>query len=446
MRNVLVLDPRQTLKDQLHQFAAADLAFHGVQTPAAARQLLAKKRCSVGLVNFEGLATLPHDEIEKLIGEFSAIEWIAMVTPEALKESALQAFALRAFRDYHTLPIDPQRLAMTIGHACGLASLRLALRERGGESGRFGIYGASPVMQDFFRQLEKVVKADLPVLIGGESGTGKELVAQAIHQHSNRSARPMVVVNCGAIPANLIQSELFGHEKGAFTGALQRKVGSIEAADGGVLFLDEIGDLPLDLQANLLRVLQERAIIRVGSTQKIAVDFRIVAATHVDLRAAVSAGRFREDLYYRLNVVHLQLPPLRERGGDIQLLAEAVLRNYSSANQGCLVSGFSGEAMRAMNAYHWPGNVRELINRVHRALVMTEKRLIDAADLGLDAYAADRCSITLEDARASFDRDLVETSLRANGNNVSQAARQLGISRVTLYRILNKSPASRFRG
>ena len=298
--------------------------------------------------------------------------------------------------------------------------------------------GTSPVMMNFFRQLEKVVAADLPVLIGGESGTGKELVAKAIHGQSSRSKKPFVVVNCAAIPTHLIQAELFGYEKGAFTGATERKIGKIEAANGGLLFFDEIGDLPPDLQGNLLRVLQERTITRLGSTQPIPVDFRLVAATHVDLHEAILAKRFREDLFYRLNVIHLQLPPLRERGGDVGLLAETVLRNFASTTPKCRVVGFTAEALRTINSYHWPGNVRELINRVRRGVIMSEGKLLGSGDMGFEAADLEPPAVTLEAARASFERDIVETSLRANSNNVSRTARQLGISRVTLYRVMNK--------
>jgi DNA-binding NtrC family response regulator len=350
----------------------------------------------------------------------------------------LQAFILNAFHDFHTLPIDPQRLAMSIGHACGRAGLRLALSDPDDTSGRFGIIGTSPVMMNFFRQLEKVVDADLPVLIGGESGTGKELVAKAIHGQSSRSKKPFVVVNCAAIPTHLIQAELFGYEKGAFTGATERKIGKIEAANGGLLFFDEIGDLPPDLQGNLLRVLQERTITRLGSTQAIPVDFRLVAATHVDLHEAILAKRFREDLFYRLNVIHLQLPPLRERAGDVALLAETVLQNFASTTPKCRVVGFTAEALRTINSYHWPGNVRELINRVRRGVIMSEGKLLGSGDMGFEAADLEPPAVTLEAARASFERDIVETSLRADSNNVSRTARQLGISRVTLYRVMNK--------
>lgn len=439
-RHVLALDPIGTLRAELLHLDAPNTIVHYAQSVPAARQLLADKRCSVGLVMFDAPPALLPEEVERLLAASPVTEWIAMVGSRSPPDPELRTDLLTAFHDYHTLPVDPRRLATTIGHAHGKASLRRAARWDHPATERFGIYGASRAMLSFFRQLEKVVKADLPVLIGGESGTGKELVSQAIHRYSRRSQGPFVVVNCGAIPDNLIQSELFGHEKGAFTGALQRKVGSIEAADGGVLFLDEIGDLPLSLQANLLRVLQERTITRLGSTLSVPVDCRLVAATHVDLRQAVADGRFREDLYYRLNVIHLNLPPLRERVGDVQLLAEVILRKFADANHSRVV-GFSTEALRAMNAYPWPGNVRELINRVHSAVIMGENRLISAADLGLEDCVPNGQQLTLEDARTSFEREMIQERLRANGNNVTLTARQLGVSRVTLYRIMNRPTA-----
>jgi DNA-binding NtrC family response regulator len=247
-----------------------------------------------------------------------------------------------------------------------------------------------------------------------------------------------VVVNCGAIPATLIQSELFGHEKSAFTGATQRKIGRIEAANGGVLFLDEIGDLPLDMQVSLLRVLQERTISRVGATQCVPVDFRVIAATHIDLNEAVAQGRFREDLYFRLNVLSLTVPALRERGDDIVLLAESLFTKFAARHGNGNARGLSRDALDALMRHDWPGNVRELINRIQRAVVMSENRLVSPADLGLDVAPRSITTLTLDDARNSFERDLLETRLRANGNKVSQTARQLGVSRVTLYRMINK--------
>lgn len=437
-RNVLAFDPQGHLAGQLSEVVAGDQMLHCVDSLAAAKKILSRDHCSVGLIVLDAPTAQLQEEIECLIAGAPTTEWIGIVSPKSLESREFQVFILNAFHDYHTLPIVPQRLAMSIGHACGKARMRLSLVSEDASAGRFGICGTSPVMVKFFRQLEKVINAELPVLIGGESGTGKELVARAIHNFSSRSGKPFVVVNCGAIPTNLIQSELFGHEKGAFTGATQRKIGSIEAANGGVLFLDEIGDLPLGMQVNLLRVLQEQAITRLGSTQSIPVNFRLVAATHVDLQEAIRAGRFREDLFYRLNVIHMQLPALRDRLGDVRLLAETVLKNFASGTQRRKVSGFTSEAIGAMEAFQWPGNVRELINRVHRAVIMSDSKMITAADLGLGGFVQENQGVTLEAARASFERDIIESSLRANGNNVSKAAQQLGVSRVTLYRVINK--------
>jgi len=439
MRGVVVIDPQRDICRQLQTSEIPDIEFHCVESVANARHLLCKHPCAVGLVVFDAVSTPTQEEVEQLITSATTTEWIALATPQLLESADFQSFVLGAFHDYHTLPLDLHRLRITIGHARGKAHLRLSLNgRREGELGRFGIYGTSPAMRAFFQRLEKIIDVDIAVLIGGETGTGKELVAQAIHKNSRRSKGPFVAVNCGAIPANLIQSELFGHEKGAFTGAAQRKIGSIETANGGDLFLDEIGDLPLSQQVNLLRVLQERSISRLGSTQVIPVDFRIIAATNIDLQKAVENGHFREDLYYRLNVVHLNLPPLCHRAGDVQLLGEAIFRRFSAAHNHCRTTGFSIQALRAMNAYHWPGNVRELMNRVHRAIILSDNKLISAADLGLDAFKEEPQNETLENARATLDRTIVENCLRANANNVSKAARQLGVSRVTLYRMMNK--------
>jgi len=439
MHRVVVIDPAGSISEQLQPLANIQIEFHFVASVDEARHVLFRLPCSVGLVVFDAPMILTPDRVEPLVASVSITEWIAVVMPNALESSSFQAFILSAFHDFHTLPLDTERLLVTIGHACGKAQLRHALNgKQNGASARFGIHGNSPVMQTFFQRLEKVINVDMAVLIGGETGTGKELVAQAIHKHSPRSSGPFVVVNCGAIPPNLIQSELFGHEKGSFTGATQRKIGSIEAANGGDLFLDEIGDLPLNHQVNLLRVLQERSISRVGSTQQIHVDFRIIAATHIDLHDAVLEGHFREDLYYRLNVVHLDLPPLRSREGDIQMLAELIFSKYKASSKSCRASGFSTDALRAMNSHSWPGNVRELMNRVHRAVILSDNKLISAADLGFST-TIELPGSTLDDARASFDRTMVENCLRANANNVSKAARQLGVSRVTLYRIMSKT-------
>ena len=400
---------------------------------------LRSRTFSVALVVFDAERGPDLRAIESLVSGPVGTEWIALVEPRGMQSRESQAFILRAFADYHTLPIDAQRLSVTIGHCIGKASLRQELAAgKPATQGKFRIGGCSPVMKSFFQQMEKVIGSDAPVLIGGETGTGKELVAHAIHQHSARASGPLVVVNCGAIPATLIQSELFGHEKSAFTGATHRKIGRIEAANGGVLFLDEIGDLPLDMQVSLLRVLQERTISRVGATQCVPVDFRVIAATHIDLNEAVAQGRFREDLHFRLNVLSLTVPALRERGDDILLLAESLFNKFSARHGNGKAQGLSRDALDALMRHDWPGNVRELINRIQRAVVMSENRLISPADLGLDIARRHPVTLTLDDARNSFERDLLETRLRANGNKVSQTARQLGVSRVTLYRMINK--------
>ena len=268
-------------------------------------------------------------------------------------------------------------------------------------------------------------------LVKGMSQAAGEAIMAA------RSEAPFVVVNCGAIPATLIQSELFGHEKGAFTGADRQRRGLIESANHGTLFLDEIGDLPLDMQTNLLRFLQEGTIDRVGGTRAVQVDVRVIAATHVDLEAAVASGAFRKDLYYRLNVLPLSAPPLRERGEDIGLLAQHYFGKFSG-ERGSALKGFSRRAMQALAAHDWPGNVRELVNRIRRAMVLAEGRLIDPVDLGLEPAAENPIRMPLDEARLEAERHAIAESLQFAGKNVSHAAKQLRISRMTLYRLMAK--------
>ncbi|HET8700129.1 MAG TPA: sigma-54 dependent transcriptional regulator, partial [Nitrococcus sp.] len=307
-----------------------------------------------------------------------------------------------------------------------------------GQQGECGMVGASLAMQALFRSIRKMAPADAPVLIQGESGTGKELAAAAIHELSQRAKGPFIVVNCGALPSGLIQSELFGHERGAFTGADRRKIGRIEAAHGGTIFLDEIGDLPFKMQVNLLRFLQEQTIERVGGREPIKVDARVIAATHIDLEKAVrDQGRFREDLYFRLNVLRLHIPPLRDREDDIELLAWFFFNRFA-AEGSPLLKGFSRQALEAMKQHSWPGNVRELINRVRRALLLCDKRLITPVDLGLERRQGSRQAMTLAEARNAAEYAAILGALRQADGNISQAARQLAISRVTLYRQMEK--------
>jgi len=301
------------------------------------------------------------------------------------------------------------------------------------------IGGRSPAMLGVRAMLHRYADVDLPVLVTGESGTGKELAAHALHDLSRRRERPFVAMNCGAIAPTLVQSELFGHERGAFTGATTRRLGLFESADGGTVFLDEVGDLPMEAQTNLLRVLQEGTLERVGSNRAVHVDVRVIAATHVDLDAAIARGRFREDLYYRLDVLRLRLPPLRERGDDIELLARECLDAFR-ARHAVQARGFSAAARQCLRTHPWPGNVRELLNRVRRAAVVAEHALIEPDDLQMGAATAR--VVALDDHRDRTDRDALLDALRATGGNVSACAQRLCISRMTVYRLCRKHGVS----
>jgi two-component system NtrC family response regulator len=290
-------------------------------------------------------------------------------------------------------------------------------------------------MQEVFSAVRKVATVDVPVLVTGESGTGKELVARAIHEGSERRTGPFVAINCGAIPENLLESELFGHEKGAFTGAHAQRKGRVESAQGGTLFLDEIGELPAPLQVKLLRFLQDHNIERVGGRKEIAVDARVICATNTDLRQLMEEDRFREDLFFRIAVVEVALPPLRERGDDVMVLAHSFLQRYAGES-GKRFKGFTAEATRAITGHDWPGNVRELENRVRRAVVMAEGKRVAPADLDLGEGAGGQHR--LRELRADLERDVVRQALARNHGNISRTATELGVSRPTLYDMLAK--------
>ncbi len=389
----------------------------------------------VGLVD---LGSPVPNWVTEFVHTHQHVKWIALVHPDLLLQDDVRELIRESCYDFHTLPFDQARLEITLGRACGMAALeaRPARPTRGVESDHISIVGHSPVMQGLARQIERVAGSEAPVLFQGESGTGKELAALAVHRHSRRANGPFVAVNCGALPAQLIQSELFGHEAGAFTGAGRRKIGQFELAHGGTLLLDEIGDLSLELQVNLLRFLQEGTLVRLGGLQPIKVDVRVLAATHVALDEAVETGRFREDLYYRLNVIQLDVPPLRERGTDLKELARFYFEQFRSQNP--RLRGFTQAAWQAMYAHAWPGNVRELVNRVRRAVTMAEGRLIRPEDLGLAAAGHAEKPLTLSQARSIAERELLIKVLGQCDHNVSRAARQLGVGRMTLYRLLDK--------
>lgn len=375
---------------------------------------------------------------------FAALADILSLKPETkvivasghgARESALQAIADGAW-DFYQKPIDIDALGHIVARAFHVHDLetenrRLAAREAGPALG--GLITAAPEMIKVMRTIERVAPADVSVMLLGASGTGKELLARGLHEASRRSGGAFVAINCAAIPETLLESELFGHEKGAFTGAVKTTEGKIEQAAGGTLFLDEIGDVPLPLQVKLLRFLQERVIERIGGRRPIPVDTRIVCATHRDIDAMVADGSFREDLYYRLAEIVVRIPSLAERPGDAALLAKHFVTRYA-ATMNPAVSGLSSDARAAIDAHDWPGNVRELENRVKRAVIMADGKSVTAADL--DLAAAQDSAVNLRAAREAADRRAIRHALARADGNISQTARLLGVSRPTLYDLL----------
>ncbi len=337
------------------------------------------------------------------------------------------------------LSIFAAQASLILQNAFLLSSLRADTEKLSAElqDKRFGdIIGVCPSMMEVFRKLQKVATTDISVLITGETGTGKELIARELHRRSNRVNGPFVVINCGAIPENLIESELFGHVKGAFTGAIASRPGKFQVADKGTLFLDEIGELPLNLQVKLLRALQERVVTRVGDSKPEKVDIRIVAATNRDLEKEAREGRFRQDLYFRLNVVNLWMPPLRDRGDDVLVIAKALLSKFAielSSN----VQGFTPQAMTAIKKYAWPGNIRQMENRIKKALVLCESNLLTPEDLDL-GKAAESSILPLEKAKEEFQRKYVLEILERNNGNRTQTARDLGVDPRTIFRFLER--------
>ncbi|SDD49616.1 DNA-binding transcriptional response regulator, NtrC family, contains REC, AAA-type ATPase, and a Fis-type DNA-binding domains [Massilia sp. PDC64] len=396
-----------------------------------ADRALRTERYPVGLL-LRARSLLRTTDLDSFLRRHRDTQWIGVFRPHDIDHAACRDLVVEHLVDYHTEPVDPVRLAWTLGHAHGWALLR---RPSAPQDDPGLLIGRAEPMVRLRAQVARVARVDAPVLIWGESGSGKELTAQSIHAQSARARGPFVPINCGAIPPNLIQSELFGYERGAFTGAARAKAGLIESAHGGTLFLDEIGDLPKDLQANLLRFLQEKTISRLGSTRAIRVDVRVIAASHVQLQQAVAGGAFREDLYYRLAVLPVTVPALRDRREDVVTLAEHFFRLYADERSPRL-TGFSNRAVAALLDHAWPGNVRELINRVRRALVMADGRLVTPQDLGLESPLV--MPAALDDIRARTERLALRECLQRSGQNISRAARDLGVSRTTMYRLLSK--------
>ena len=364
---------------------------------------------------------------------------VIVVTGNSDRAKAIAAIESGAY-DFIEKPVQLEVLKVVLQRAAYLSNIEREnrrLQQKSGLNEFEGLIGDSTQMQDVFRMIRRVGPSDVPVLITGESGTGKELVARAIHRQSLRKEEAFVAINCGAIPETLLESELFGYEKGAFTGAVQQRKGRIESAQGGTLFLDEIGDIPLALQVKLLRFLQDHEIQRLGAKETIAVDTRVLAATNIDLQKAIGEGRFREDLYYRLCVVTMAVPSLRERGSDITLLARTFLLKFAG-EQKKLLKGFSSQAVDSLTSHAWPGNVRELENRVKRAVVMAEGRYVTPENLELQDPLSSTDSSTLKASRENREKELVRLAMEKADGNVSRAAADLGISRPTLYQLLTR--------
>jgi DNA-binding NtrC family response regulator len=421
---------------------AAGWQLHNIRDLASARGDIKDNDIRVGLVLLSGAE--PEDwlrQVEGLLSHSTGTEWVAIVSAELLENPRVCDLVAAYCLDFHTLPVDTDRFLHSLGHAHGMASLlpiaRFAIRDE-------CIIGNSESTRTLINELDKVARVDAPLLITGETGTGKELSAREIHFRSVRHEGPFVAVNCAELPPTLIHAELFGYDKGAFTGAASRKIGYLEQAGGGTIFLDEIGDLPIDLQMLLLRFLEQKSIRRVGGVNDIPVDARVIAATHVNLPVAVQEGRFREDLFHRLNVLHIHTPALRERKGDIEQLARHFLEKFSGESR-MNVQGFNRSTLDAMHRYNWPGNIRELMNRVRRALVMCSGRLITAADLGIDDVtpARDLPPLqSLEEARAEAEQAAIAAALEHADGHANQAAELLEISRASLYRLLEKHSLS----
>ena len=426
-QKLLIVDDDEDLRTQMKWALTADYDVYLAEDRQSAIAIINKEQPVVVTLDLglppnpagveEGFAILDH-----ILDEYSHTK-VIIITGRGEKEYALRAVENGAY-DFFYKPIQLDELKVVLRRAFHVSQLEQEQREMqhrlSGDTFE-GMIGTSPQMQDVFSAIRKVATTDAPVLIRGESGTGKELVARAIHRLSIRESKPFIPINCSAIPENLIESELFGHEKGTFTSAHVQRKGRFEMAEGGTLFLDEIGDLPLTLQVKLLRFLQEKTIERIGGREEIDVDTRVLAATNRDLEEAMKNGKFREDLYYRLSVVNISLPALRERNTDIILLAKNFLNRYISENRK-KIKGFSSQAIESIERYSWPGNIRELENRIKRAVIMSEGKKITLEDLEMESVAVKKERIVLKDAREKLEKELILKAIARNENNLTKAA------------------------
>lgn len=440
---LLIVDDDEDIRSQMQWALAQDYEVYVAGERQTALEVLKQEHPAVVMLD---LGLPPHpDGVEEGFQALSdvlqedTLAKVIVVTGREERQHALAAIERGAY-DFFRKPVQLDELRVIIGRALYVYQLEQESRtlHRQLQQETFeGMLGTSPQMQEVFATIRRVATTDVPVVISGESGTGKELVARALHRRSVRHDGPFVAINCGAIPDNLLESELFGHEKGAFTGAHTQRQGRIELAQEGTLFLDEIGDLSLPLQVKLLRFLQEHQIERVGGRCPINVDTRVLAATNIDLKRAVRDGRFREDLYYRLGVVHITMPPLRAREGDSVLLARALLKRFAAQMQ-TSVTEFDKRALLALQAYAWPGNVRELENRIQRALIMANSPQITPEDLELPSTDNHGAPRTIREAREVVEKNLIVQALARNKGNITHTAADLGVSRPTLHDLISK--------
>ena len=448
---LLIVDDESEIREQLRWALDDDYTIHAVGTTREALAYLKRDRPPLVTLDL-GLPPHPDDATEGLallesILSVDRLTKVVVLTGNSERANALSAIQRGAY-DYMNKPVHLETLKLILQRAAYVHQLEQEnrrLQQQGIQDGFQGIIGTSGLMDRLFDTIRRVAASDLAVLVVGESGTGKELVARAIHSQSVRKDWPFVAINCGAIPETLLESELFGHEKGSFTGAHVQRKGRIEMAQGGTLFLDEIGELPLSLQVKLLRFLQEQKIERVGGRESIPLDSRVVAATNANLTEALEHGTFRKDLFYRLSVVQIQVPPLRERDEDAVYLAQTFLSRYRD-QLNARVTALSDEAREAIRTYHWPGNVRELENRIKRAVVMAHGTTLQPGDLELSAAPAPGPYLTLREARSQFEKNLIRQALARTNGNVTRAAEELGISRQALHESMHKYGLDKSKG
>ena len=435
-RKILCLRLQKNSASFEHHLQDGEWEIHYAAEILVAERMMRDEPYLVCLLVLDSIELIHYEALIQLLKTHTECEWIGVFHADSLLSWKCHELILGYLFDYHTQPIESQRLSQTVGHAYGRAMMRQQSKRRFASNKDMAMVGESPAMKALFKHIKQIADSEATVLIGGENGSGKELTALAIHRCSSRRNGPFVPVSCGSIPSQLIQSELFGYQRGAFTGAASQKAGFIESADRGTIFLDEIADLPLDLQTNLLRFLQEKTITRIGSAACVPVNTRVIAASNVNLQEAVDAGKFREDLFYRLNVLPIVVPPLRERREDIEPLASHFLEVFGKERKTRL-NGFTAEAVQAMLSHAWPGNVRELINRIRRAIVTTDGRMISAQDLSLDSQILLK-NDDLANVRISAEREAIFNCLIRTGRNKTRAAQDLGVSRMTLYRLMEK--------